>query len=300
MDNQIDPGSLLWRIPDKVKRIAVALLMAGCAVAAVFLFIAARRADQAAVTAALALKEQAAPYEAEINRIWNEMRVPLAAQENPYTVGTVLMGFLTEDESAVPEAGSFKPILVTQNPMGFAEAAAWNGMWKSGAAVLEYKEDTPAHRAELAAGGTTVLLRRSSTTVVRNSGTSAESRTTITVSPGVEDGVVTLPYLLINKDTFDMEERLEKMAAARSCLMLLFDVSALSGEKLRQLVDQVQAAVDSGRLKYSTIAGQEHLLRDAAAVQERREAEHEAYLTRQQERICQLQEQIREIYRGGR
>lgn len=296
MDNEFSFRRLIWMIPEWVKRLFVGVVVAACAVACVVLFFMVRQADEGGTVPA-SLREKAAPYEEELTRIMNEMRAPVEAAKNPYEKGTVLMGFMTENRDDIPVIGTFQPILVTQLPLQKPGAVAWNGLWKNSTAVLDRSADTDIRREQLIERGTTVLFRQNIPAVTNASG--KVTRKAVTFNPAYEDGITTLPFLLIDEDSYDMASQLNRMINSPSCLMLLFDVSKLSSDKLLRFVTQVQVSVDAGNLEFSTVADQEQFLMMYNASRRQLEADDAAYRKLQEERIRLLQEKIREIYRGG-
>lgn len=293
-ENEFSFRRMIWLIPDWVKRLLVGLVLAACVGGCVFLFFGIQRAEQENAAAA-ELRQMAAPYEEEINRIRNELRTPLAKQQSVYTSGLVLMAFLTEKQTDVPVIGTFQPLLVTQIPIQGIGTIAWNGIWKNSAALLNSSEDTETRRNQLIENGTVVLFRQNLDAMHNASG--RVTREAVAYEPSYDNGVTTLPYLLIDNDNFDMAGQVNKMIKKPSCLLLLFDVSKLSSEKLLRFVTQVQVSVDAGNLKYTTISDQERLLMSASVSRKRLEAEDEEYRALQEERIRLLQEKIREIYR---
>lgn len=281
MDEEIRYTMFPEKRREPVKRVIIGGVMLICLVVTVFMFVAIARLERTETVESDMLHAQAALYEKEINQIYEEIRTPLAAAQNPYKVPTLLLAFLTEEKEKVPGIGSFSPILVTKMPVSGVSSIAWNGMWKNTAAILGDTADNDARREQLAANGFRILIRSGSK-----------------VQAGYADGITTLPYLLVDQENYDMASQLNKMMNNPTCVVFLFDVDRLSSEKLLQLVTQIQVAADAGNVALSTLSEQEGVLQNAYNKRQRQIEEDAANRQAQQERLRELQEKIREVYRG--
>lgn len=306
-----------------VRKLCFLLILAVCAGIVAGLLWQDRQQRQSESQRIQLVAQQAAPYEQELQKIYQEVQVRKNGTNSDSATAGAVICFVpggAEDLSrveAIRADRGFTPVIALDCDLGEqtlrqiarqASQAGFGLMLMAGVFDQNDLATADALKEELTGSGVSqpaFLLRRNDDTpgnreLLKAQGFENLFRYSETLADEVQGNLRMLPYGFIRSQSSG-SSLASQLIAAHSSVALMFDLRTgdLSDDAITAFLKELDGMTAQGQLEYRDVSNAFSVLAQKAAVEQQALAELEAYLQAQDARMAELEELIQQIYTQG-